>query len=135
MNNKTDNNFLLLLIVISIIIGEIALIYNISMPKLDTRELTVRQMTFGLGNGNGTITAPLTNSGTYDVTVALIKVNGNTIPSTNWEITQGTDVVTTILPGDDATLTITMDVGSGNKYAVNIFIADGTMVGSYTDTA
>ena len=40
-----------------------------------------------------------------------------------------------VASGDPAVITINTIVASGNKYSVSLFTADGTMVGSYTDTA
>jgi len=124
-----------LLVVIGGVIGASALIYYMSDPltlvPMETRGLEVRQMTFGLGNGNGTITVSLTSSGTCDVTVSLVKVNGNAVDLDDWTMSAAP-----VPAGEPATLNISnQTIVSGNTYAVNIFTADGTMVGSYTDTA
>jgi len=124
-----------LLVVIGGAIGASALIYYMSDPltlvPMETRGLEVRQMTFGLGNGNGTITVSLTSSGTCDVTVSLVKVNGNAVDLDDWTMSAAP-----VPAGEPATLNISnQTIVSGNTYAVNIFTADGTMVGSYTDTA
>jgi hypothetical protein len=80
------------------------------------------------------MTVALTNSGTSAVTVSMVKVNSNTIASGSVH--------------GDATYDLTFDAGvsgsividltaitAGNKYRVNLFAHDGTLIGSFTDTA
>jgi len=75
------------------------------------------------------INCTVTNSGTSSVTVATIKVNGATESSV-----AGTTIYAAGATATDLTITIT-DVVAGNKYSVALFATDGTLVGSYTDTA
>ena len=98
-----------------------------TIPFMNTKELTITELTFD--DSAETIVCSITNSGTSSVTIDYVKVNGETESSVT-----GT---TTYDAGDTATdLTITIsDVVAGNKYSVSLFETDGTLVGSYTDTA
>ena len=104
--------------------------YSTSIPFMETSELTVTQMTFTPAINQ--ITVYVTNSGTSAVTVATVKVNGETQTSVTGDTTHGF----TFAAGASGTLTITItDVVAGNKYSVSLFASDGTLIGSYTDTA
>jgi len=117
---------ILIAVTVAVSIAVAAWMGSLTMNFMETKELTVSQLTFD--DDAETIVCSITNSGTSDVTVSLVKVNG----VTETGITGTTDYE----PGDQATLTITItDVEAGNKYAVNLFTAEGTLVGSYTDTA
>ena len=100
---------------------------------MESHELTITQMTFAPSTNQTTIY--ITNSGTSATTVGLVKLNGNTISS---EKLVGVPTDYTFAPGATGTITITYDTSgivAGNKYSVNFFASDGTLVGSYTDTA
>ena len=120
---------ILIAVTVAVSIAVAAWMGSLTIGFMETKELTVTEMTFSAAVDTATITVELTNSGTSDVTVALVKVNGET--ASTWAIAPDTPIES----GADATLTITQTVVSGNKYAVNLFTSDGTMVGSYTDTA
>ena len=135
MNNKTDNNFLFLLIVISIIIGAIALSYynpwyRWTKGRIPTRELTVTQMEFTASSDFDVIILHVTNTGNSPVTVAAVKINDDLI-------TKDSIHSLTSEPGESGTIIIEYDWTTGNKYTVNLFTSDGTLtyVGGYTDTA
>jgi hypothetical protein len=103
---------------------------SLTIGFMETSELTITQMTFDETANN--ITLAITNSGTSDVTISMIKVNGNTVASGSISGTL------TYAAGDSATdleLTYSSGITAGNKYSVNLFTTDGTLVGSYTDTA
>ena len=124
---------ILIAVTVAVSIAVAAWMGSLTIGFMETKELTVTEMNFD--DTLETITVELTNSGTSDVTIALVKVNGAT--EATWTNTLADTTVTPQIPsGGDATLVITVsDVVSGNKYAVNIFTSDGTMVGSYSDTA
>lgn len=95
---------------------------------METNELTVTQLTFNMAAGEvENITASVTNSGTSDATVTLIQVNGLT------RTFDGSPV--TILAGDSADIVIVTNWTAGNKYSINLFANDGTLIGSFTNTA
>lgn len=123
---------ILIAVTVAVSIAVAAWMGSLTMGFMETKELTITQMIFTEGNATaGEIEVSVTNSGTSEVTVSLVKVNGATITTDNWAI----DPDTPIPAGDAATLTITTEVENGNKYAVNLFTSEGTLVGSYTDTA
>lgn len=94
----------------------------------ETNELSVTQLTFTDAVGEvDNITASVTNSGTSDATVTLIQVNGST------RTFDGNPI--TILAGDSADIIIVTNWTAGNKYSINLFANDGTLIGSFTDTA
>jgi flagellin-like protein len=117
---------ILIAVTVAVSIAVAAWMGSLTIGFMETKELTITQMVFD--DTAETIVCSVTNSGTSDVVVALVKVNS----VTETGITGTVDYE----PGDAGTLTITLaDVVAGNKYAVNLFTSDGTMVGSYTDTA
>jgi flagellin-like protein len=124
---------ILIAVTVAVSIAVAAWMGSLTIGFMETSELTVTQMTFAPASNQTTVY--ITNSGTSDVTVSLIKVNGDTLVT-------ATDVSGTLTyaAGESGSLTITYDdadqgIFAGNKYAVNMFASDGTMVGSYTDTA
>ncbi len=129
---------ILIAVTVAVSIAVAAWMGSLTIGFMETKELTVTQMTFVEGNSTaGTITVSLTNSGTSEVTVSLVKVNGATMTSggSSGDADYWTIDTTPVPAGDPASVTITTTVANGNKYAVTLFTSDGTMVGSYTDTA
>jgi flagellin-like protein len=117
---------ILIAVTVAVSIAVAAWMGSLTIGFMETKELTVTQMTFDATNNNMTVYC--TNSGTSDITVSLIKVNG---------VTESTfSGTTTYAAGASGQIEISItSVVDGNKYAVNLFTSDGTMVGSYTDTA
>jgi flagellin-like protein len=121
---------ILIAVTVAVSIAVAAWMGSLTIGFMETSELTVTQITFTVGDAtNGRIAVAVTNSGTSDVTVSLIKVNGAT--ASTWS--SGTS--DTVVPGASETFTITQLVAAGNKYNINMFTTDGTLVGSFTDTA
>jgi hypothetical protein len=104
-----------------------AYVSTASVIDMETKELSIAQMTFDTTNNQ--ITVYVKNSGTSTVIVSLVKINGETQSAFS-----GT---TTYEAGDTGIITIDYSSGviAGNKYAISLFIIDGTLVGSYMDTA
>jgi flagellin-like protein len=126
---------ILIAVTVAVSIAVAAWMGSLTMNFMETKELTITQMTFVEGTANGTITVSVTNSGTSEVTVALVKVNGATMTEGTGEDSWAISPDTPVAAGGTATLTITTTISNGNKYAVNLFTSEGTLVGSYTDTA
>jgi flagellin-like protein len=127
---------ILIAVTVAVSIAVAAWMGSLTIGFMETSELTVTQMTFTEGAADaGQIVVSVTNSGTSAVTVSLVKVNGATMTeaaaSNGWAIAPDTPIAA----GAGATITITTLVANGNKYAVNLFTTDGTLVGSFTDTA
>jgi len=124
---------ILIAVTVAVSIAVAAWMGSLTIGFMETSELTITQMDFS--TSANTTTLHITNSGTSDVTISLIKVNGNTITSGD---IAGT---VTYLAGESANdLVITYDdagtgIFAGNKYSVSLFASDGTMIGSFTDTA
>ncbi|MGD9131893.1 MAG: DUF4352 domain-containing protein [Candidatus Bathyarchaeota archaeon] len=121
---------ILIAVTVAVSIAVAAWMGSLTIGFMETSELTITQMTFDETANN--ITLAITNSGTSDVTISMIKVNGNTVASGSISGTL------TYAAGDSATdleLTYSSGITAGNKYSVNLFTTDGTLVGSYTDTA
>jgi len=127
---------ILIAVTVAVSIAVAAWMGSLTIGFMETSELTVNQMTFTAGDSeNGEILVDLTNSGTSAVSVSMVKVNGATMTKDGssgdaWSI--DTEPITA---GSEADLTITTTVASGNKYSVSLFATDGTLIGSYTDTA
>ena len=119
---------ILIAVTVAVSIAVAAWMGSLTIGFMETKELTITRMTFDPDTNNN-MTCYVTNSGTSDVTVALIKVNGDTIDSGD---ISGT---VTYAAGETGTIDIAVDPVAGNKYAVSLFTSDGTMVGSYSDTA
>jgi flagellin-like protein len=123
---------ILIAVTVAVSIAVAAWMGSLTIGFMETSELTVTQMTFDTTANNITLT--ITNSGTSDVSVVNIKVNGNSIASSSPVLP-----ATYIAGQTGATLEITYTGGSGivagSKYSVSMFANDGTLVGSYTDTA
>jgi flagellin-like protein len=121
---------ILIAVTVAVSIAVAAWMGSLTIGFMETSELTVTQMTFTIGDAtDGRIIVAVTNSGTSDVTVSLIKVNG--VTAGTWTATGSA----TVAAGASDTLTITHIATAGNKYAVNMFASDGTLVGSFTETA
>jgi cAMP phosphodiesterase len=73
----------------------------------------------------------MTNSGTSTATISQLKINGNSV--TDDEIPMQLEA------GDSGTLTVVYSSGNGieegSKYSIAMFANDGTLIGSFTDTA
>jgi flagellin-like protein len=123
---------ILIAVTVAVSIAVAAWMGSLTIGFMETSELTITEITFDTTNNN--MTVALTNSGTSEVTISLVKVNGNTIASGSVH--------------GDATYDLTFDAGAsgsividltsitaGNKYAINFFATDGTLIGSFTDTA
>ncbi len=114
---------ILIAVTVAVSIAVAAWMGSISQGFMETKELTINQMTFG----NNEINMTVSNTGTGDITVAQVKVNGNTVELTPTKIIAGDPTSTT--------LSIPYEINLGSKYSVQVYASDGTMVGSYTDTA
>jgi flagellin-like protein len=131
---------ILIAVTVAVSIAVAAWMGSLTIGFMETSELTVNQMVFTTG-ASGTLNVTVTNSGTSEVTVSMTKVNGNTIASTD-VVRSGTGATATDMSfdaGESGYIAITYDSGSGvvagNKYSVNFFATDGTLIGSFTDTA
>jgi flagellin-like protein len=121
---------ILIAVTVAVSIAVAAWMGSLTIGFMETSELTVTNVDFTVGNSTaGSIAVDVTNSGTSDVTVTIIKINGNT--ASTWS--SGTS--DTVPSGEDETFTITQTVVAGNKYSISMFANDGTMIGSYQDTA
>jgi len=130
---------ILIAVTVAVSIAVAAWMGSLTIGFMETKELTVTDMTFVDAVPDPpvaeNIAVSLTNSGTSAVTVSIVKVNGATMTENE---TPGTDTWTgasTLAAGDPGTITITTDWEAGSKYLVSLFANDGTLVGSYTATA
>ena len=124
----------IVLIVICGVIGVSAL--NIWMMKestviMNTKELQITQIEFTSLSDSDIIIVHFTNVGTTPVTVAAVKINGDTQNNITGDSIHGLTFAVT----DSGTITTEQDWTTGNNYTVSLFTSDGTLVGYYTDTA
>jgi flagellin-like protein len=116
---------ILIAVTVAVSIAVAAWMGSLTIGFMETSELTISNMDFSTTD---VINCTVTNSGTSSVTIATIKVNGATAsPVAGTTLTYGA--------GDTDYLEITTVHSAGNKYSVSLFTTDGTLVGSYTDTA
>lgn len=104
---------------------------------INTKKAKITSMSFVTDGTTDYINITVTNQGTTKVNIDTIKVNDVTILVGNVYFGNG---ATASLPielaaGADSVISIDCDWTAGNKYSVNFFETDGTLVGSYTDTA
>jgi flagellin-like protein len=118
---------ILIAVTVAVSIAVAAWMGSLTIGFMETSELTITQMTY---ETNGNLTISVTNSGTSDVTIATVRVNGDTESFLAAE-----DLTLTDGESDDLTIDMTTAWVAGNKYSVSLFASDGTMVGSYTGTA
>ena len=122
---------ILIAVTVAVSIAVAAWMGSLTIGFMETSELTITQMTFDTANNRTTLY--ITNSGTSDVTVTLVKINGNTVTDSDIPMTSALEA------GDTTQLTLDYDFGNGiragDKYAVSLFKSDGTLVGQYEDTA
>ena len=123
-----------LLIVICGVIGVSALNFwmmNESTVIMNTKELQITQIEFTSLSDSDIIIVHFTNVGTSPVTVAAVKINGDT----QNKITGDSIHDLTFAVTDSGTISIEQNWTVGNTYTVDLFTSDGTLVGYYTDTA
>ena len=120
---------ILIAVTVAVSIAVAAWMGSLTIGFMETTELTVTSVAFTPSTNTTVIS--LTNSGTSDATVTMLKINSNTVADG--------DLPLAIDSGASTTLTVVYDSASGivagNKYAINMFANDGTLIGSYTDTA
>ena len=121
---------ILIAVTVAVSIAVAAWMGSLTIGFMETSEVTVNSVAF-MGTSDtadNTIVVTLTNSGTSDLTIASVKLNGNTATSP--------DTPLPVVSGAQDTLTISAaNWISGNKYSINMFSTDGTLIGSFTDTA
>jgi flagellin-like protein len=127
---------ILIAVTVAVSIAVAAWMGSLTMQFMETSELTITEMTFTAGNSTvGRIVASVSNTGTSDVTVSIVKVNGDTMVTTGGADSWSAGTSATIESGGTETITIITTIAAGSKYNVNMFATDGTLVGAYTDTA
>jgi len=130
---------ILIAVTVAVSIAVAAWMGSLTIGFMETSELTVTSVTFNDAALSETIAVDVTNSGTSTVTISMVKVNGNTIVA--GDITEDPTLGSTFGPGESGTITVdytdyaTDGVVNGNKYSINFFANDGTLIGSFTDTA
>ena len=119
---------ILIAVTVAVSIAVAAWMGSLTIGFMETTEMTITDVTFNPSLNN--MTVAVTNSGTSDATISMVKVNGNTILST---------AITGSLSFDSGTnhpIDIPYTpINAGTKYAITFFANDGTLIGSYTDTA
>jgi flagellin-like protein len=126
---------ILIAVTVAVSIAVAAWMGSLTIGFMETAELTITDVTFDGTSGSGTdnnIILSVTNSGTSDVTIATIKINSGSDVSDDVAESLSFDAGTS----HDLTIDTTADAWeSGKKYSVSLFATDGTLIGSFTDTA
>jgi len=121
---------ILIAVTVAVSVAVSAWMGSMAVSEMEVSELTITHLDFALGDAeNGRIIISVVNSGTRDVTVYRIRINGEN------ESTWSAETSNTVRAGTPETFTITKAVNKAAKYSVMLFSVDGTMVGSYTATA
>jgi flagellin-like protein len=120
---------ILIAVTVAVSIAVAAWMGSLTIGFMETTELTVTNVAFTPATNTSVIS--LTNSGTSDTTVVMLKINGNTVADD--------EIPLPISAGDSTNITVVYAAGngieSGSKYAINMFANDGTLIGSFTGTA
>ena len=121
---------ILVAVTVAVSIAVAAWMGSMAVNEMEVSELAITHLDFTVGDAeNGRIIVHVTNSGTSDVTVFRIMVNGEN--EENWS----SETSDTVVAGTSEVIMVTRAVVQANKYSVILYTFDGTMVGSYTDTA
>jgi flagellin-like protein len=118
---------ILIAVTVAVSIAVAAWMGSLTIGFMDTKELKITEVTY---ETNGNITITLTNPGTADVTIGTVKVNDVTLSFTSTDLTLDAGE-----SGTDLTIDMASTWVAGNKYSIALFATDGTLIGSYTDTA
>ncbi|MDG6223685.1 MAG: CARDB domain-containing protein [Candidatus Bathyarchaeota archaeon] len=128
---------ILIAVTVAVSIAVAAWMGSLTIGFMETSELTVVDAMFVNQTTplhNDLINVTVTNSGTADVRIGQVRVNGET--QGNWDLTSG---LTVIAPGETDHVEINLAADDawtqGNKYSINFFAPDGTLIGSFTRTA
>ena len=116
---------ILIAVTVAVSIAVAAWMGSMAVSDMKVSELTITQLEFTDDN----IVVHVSNTGTSDVTVHRIRINGENVGA--WSA----DTSNTIRAGTSEILRATLEVTEAAKYSVMLFSIDGTMVGSYTGTA
>ena len=116
---------ILIAVTVAVSIAVAAWMGSMAVSDMKVSELTITQLEFT----DDSIVAHVSNTGTSDVTVHRIRINGENVGE--WSA----DTSNTIRAGTSEILRATLEVTEAAKYSVMLFSIDGTMVGSYTATA
>ena len=125
---------ILIAVTVAVSIAVAAWMGSLTIGFMETAELTVVDVAFYEPPAvtTDTMNVTVTNSGTAEVTINQVRINGNTVTSTSWALESGN---TSIAPGVTDEVQIESAWTDGNKYSITFFAKDGTMIGSFTDTA
>jgi len=120
---------ILIAVTVAVSIAVAAWMGSLTIGFMETSEVTITDIAFTkvTGDDNDQIVLTVSNTGTSAVTISMVKLNSATATSTA--------PVTLTAGQTGGTITLTEEFTTGNKYAINLFATDGTLVGSYTDTA
>ena len=124
-------SIILIAVTVAVSIAVAAWMGALTVGFMDTNSVTVTNVAFG-DDGAATpadiITVSVKNTGTSSVTIATAKVNGDA----------GTITTTTIEDGASDSIVISGTNAAwdaGNAYKVDLYDANGQLVGSYQATA
>lgn len=120
---------ILIAVTVAVSIAVAAWMGSLTIGFMETSELTVVDVAYP---ATGTMNVTLTNSGTSDVTIAQIRINGDNQDTWNLRLSPTNP---TIASGATDYAEISYNWEAGNKYSITFFATDGTMIGSFTDTA
>ena len=121
---------ILMAVTVAVSIAVAAWMGSLTTDSMEVNELTITNLDFTIGDSStGKIIVHVTNTGTSDVTIQDIKVNGE--QADIWSA----NTSSTVIIGTVENFTTTQLVEIGKKYMVTLHTTDGTLVGSYTDIA
>jgi flagellin-like protein len=125
-------SIILIAVTVAVSIAVAAWMGALTVGFMDTKTVTITTATFtDDGSGNDTIELAVKNTGTSSVTLASGKVNGATVT-----IAAASDL--TIADGGSDTITLSGANAAwtaGNNYKMDLFDANGQLVGSYQAVA
>jgi len=126
---------ILIAVTVAVSIAVAAWMGSLTIGFMETAEVTITNVDFVYSTAPApvSIDIDLTNSGTSDATISVVKVNGVSVAGT----TTTPNLPTTVDAGSTTgTLSIPYTTFvEGTKYAISIFANDGSLLSSFTATA
>jgi flagellin-like protein len=120
-------SIILIAVTVAVSIAVAAWMGALTVSFMGSSSLTITDVDFST---DGSIAIDVKNSGTNDVTIAQVKVNGVTSAFV------ATDYAGQAIPsGETDVLTITAAHTAGNPYKIDLMDNNGQVVGSYQATA
>jgi flagellin-like protein len=122
-------SIILIAVTVAVSIAVAAWMGALTVGFMDTSTVTISAVSFDetVLDAQDLMTLTVKNTGTGSAIIATAKVNG--------ALAAVTDSPVTILAGDPGSLELTADWVAGNNYKIDLYDANGQLIGSYQTVA